>query len=142
LLYTAASAINALHKEVSTEGVKTPQQGSKHTGMMGGGLLAISLLETLETEIKAQDMAAATGTAQRYLKLGHDPRALFGTIGLTAALVDATTDQGHTLQVVQAASDEFINWPRTLVNTNVDIFVQIALRAAITGQRDPIMAEL
>jgi hypothetical protein len=141
LLYTAASAINALHKEVSTEEGKTLQQASKHIGMMGG-LLAISLLETLETQLKAQDIAAATATAQRYLKLGHDPRALFGTIGLATALVDVTTDQGHTLQIVQAASDEFINWPRTLTNTNADAFVHIALRAVIIGKRDPIMAEL
>jgi hypothetical protein len=141
LLYTAASAINALHKEVSTEGTKTPQQAGKHVGAMGG-LLAVSLLETLGAEIKAQDMAAASSTAQRYLKLGHDPRALFGTIGLAAALVDAAAEQGHTLQIVQAASDEFLNWPHTLVNTHAEAFVQIALRAAITGKRDPIMAEL
>jgi hypothetical protein len=142
LLYTAASAINALHKEVPTEGVKTPQMASKHIGAMGGGLLAISLLETLGAEIKAQDIAAAASTAQRYLKLGHDPRALFGTIGLAAALVDATAEQGHTLQIVQAASDAFLNWPRALVNTNVEAFVQIALRAAITGKRDTVVAEL
>jgi hypothetical protein len=140
LLYTAASTINALHKEVSAEGVKTPQQTSKVGAM--GGLLAISLLESLGAEIKAQDMAAAASTAQRYLKLGHDPRALFGTIGLAAALVDATADQGHTLQIVQAASDEFLNWPRALVSTNAEAFVQIALRAAITGKRDPVVTEL
>jgi hypothetical protein len=142
LLYTAASAINALHKEVSTEGAKTPQQTTKTVGAMGGGLLSISLLETLGAQIKAQDITAATTTAQRYLRLGHDPRALFGTIGLAAALVDATTEQGHTLQIVQAASDEFLNWPRAFANTNAEAFVQIALRAAITGERDLIVAEL
>ena len=140
LLYTAASAINTLHKEVSTDGAKTPQQTAKTVG--GGGLLSISLLETLAAQIKAQDLTAATTTAQRYLKLGHDPRALCGTIGLGAALVDATTEQGHTLQIVQAASDAFLNWPRALANTNAEAFVQIALRAAITGKRDPIVAEL
>jgi len=142
LLYTAASTINALHKAVSSEDAKTPEQASKHVGIIGGGLLAISLLETLGAQVKAQDMAAATSTAQRYLKLGHDPRALFGTIGLEAALVDATAEQGHTLQIVQAASDEFLNWPRSLPNTYAEIFVQIALRAAITGKRDAIIAEI
>ena len=142
MLYTAASAINALHKEVPTEEIRAPQQTHKTAGGMGGGLLAIALLETLGAQIKAQDIAAALNTAQRYLRLGHDPRALFGTIGLAAALIDATAEQGHTLQIVQAASDEFLNWPRALVNTNVEAFVQIALRAAITGQRDPIVAEL
>jgi len=141
LLYTAACAINALHKAVSTKGVKPTQQASKHVGAMGG-LLAISLLETLEAEIKAQDIAAAANTAQRYLKLGHDPRALFGTIGLATSLVDATVEQGHTLQIVQAASDEFLNWPRSLANTNAEAFVQIALRAAITGKRDTVVAGL
>lgn len=142
LLYTAASAINALHKEVSTEGVKTPQQASHGTGAMGGGLLAISQLESLGAQIKAQDLAAATTTAQRYLRLGHDPRALFGTIGLGAALVDATADQGHTLQIIQAASNEFLNWPHTLNTTNVETFVQIALRATITGKRDTAVETL
>jgi hypothetical protein len=142
LLYTAASAINALHKEVPTEEIKTPQQAHKTAGGMGGGLLAIALLETLGAQIKAQDIAAALNTAQRYLRLGHDPRALFGSIGLAAALIDATAEEGHTLQIVQAASDEFLNWPRALVHTNVEAFVQIALRAAITGQRDTIVAEL
>ncbi len=142
LLYTAASAINALHHAVPTEGTKTPPQAHKTAGAMGGGLLSIALLETLEAQIKAQDFAAALNTAQRYLRLGHDPRALFGTIGLAAALVDATEEEGHTLQIVQAASDEFLNWPRALVNTNVETFVQIALRAAITGKRDPIIAGL
>lgn len=144
LLYTAASAINALHKEVPEVPieVKTPEQASKHAGIMGGGLMAIALLETLGAQIKEQDMTASVATAQRYLKLGHDPHALFGTIGLAAALVDATTEQGHTLQIVQAASDEFLNWPRALVNTHAEAFVQIALRAAITGKRDTVIAEL
>jgi len=142
LLYVAASAINALHKEVSTERVRIPQQATKTSGTMGGGLLAVSLLDTLEAQIKAQDGAAAAITAQRYLKLGHDPRALFGIIGLTAALVDTTAEQGHTLQIVQATSDEFLNWPRTLANINVEIFVQIALQAVITGKRDTLVTEL
>ena len=107
-----------------------------------GGLLAISLLETLSTEIKAQDISAATNTARRYLQLGHDPRGLFGTIGLAAAAVDATAEQGHTLQIVQATSDEFLNWPHALTNTNAEAFVHIALRAAMTGQRDAVVAEL
>ena len=142
LLYTAASAINALHKEVSTEGVKTPQQAGHSASTMGGGLLAIAQLETLGAQIKAQDLAAATTTAQRYLRLGHDARALFGTIGLAAALVDATAEQGHTLQIVQAASDAFLNWPHALSNTNVETFVQIALRAATTGKRDDVVEAL
>jgi hypothetical protein len=144
LLYTAASAINALHKKVSTEAVKTPQQTSHSTGAgtIGGGLLAIAQLETLGEQIKAQDLAAATTTVQRYLRLGHDARALFGTIGLVAALVDATAEQGHTLQIVQAASDAFLNWPHALSSTNADAFIQIALRAATTGKHDATVEAL
>jgi hypothetical protein len=142
LLYTAASAINALHKEVATGDIKTAQPTSHHAAAMGGGLLAIAQLETLGAQIKEQDLAAATITAQRYLRLGHDPRALFGTIGLAAALVDATADQGHTLQIVQAASEEFLRWPHALNSTNIETFVQIALRAAVTGKRDTIVEVL
>jgi hypothetical protein len=138
LLYVAACAINSLHNTTATK--QAPINQSTH--VPGGGLMALPLLDTLTTQITAQDLASATNTAQRYLSLGHDPRALFGTIGLAAALVDTTTDQGHTLQIVQAASDAFLHWPPSLTHTDTSAFAQLALRATITGQRDPIITRL
>ena len=93
-------------------------------------------------KLKAGDTAAALATTQRYLRLNHDPRALFGSIGLAASLIDATSDQGHALQIVQAASDAFLHWPRNLTTTNIEAFVHTALRAATTGKRDALVASL
>jgi hypothetical protein len=142
LLYVAASAINALHKETPATTATKQAPTDQSTHVPGGGLMALPLLDTLKTQITAQDLTSATNTAQRYLSLGHDPRALFGTIGLAAALVDTTTNQGHTLQIVQAANDALLYWPSSLTNTDTIAFVQLALCATIAGQRDPIVAAL
>ena len=84
----------------------------------------------------------ATVTTRRYLTLGHDLRALFGTIAIAASWTDAAADQGHTLQIVQAAAEEYLNWPVTLPATNHEILLQVALRAAAFGKRDPLVENL
>jgi len=76
------------------------------------------------------------------LKIGHDPRALFGTIALTAAQIDAESVQGHSLQLVQAAAEEFLAWPKTLATTDIDILIQVALRAALFGKHDAVVSQL
>ena len=81
-------------------------------------------------------MAGALVSARRYIQLGHDMRALFGVIGLGAALADASADQGHTLQLVLAAGDEYLSWPKDLAGTNIEGFLQIALRAAALAKRN------
>jgi len=77
----------------------------------------------------------ALATARRYIQLGHDLHALLGVIGLGAAHIDAAADQGHSLQIVQAASDEYLAWPKDLAQINIDGFLQVALRAAALGKR-------
>jgi hypothetical protein len=108
----------------------------------GGGLIAASQLETLSSQLKAYDLQGAHATAQRYLKIGHDARALFGAIGLAAARIDAESVQGHSLQLVQAAAETFLAWPKTLANTDIDVLLQVALRAALFGEQDKVVSQL
>ncbi|GCE28001.1 hypothetical protein KDA_34850 [Dictyobacter alpinus] len=142
LLFTAASYVNSLYKELASQtNPSTLPQTEAHAGT-GGGLIAVSQLETLESQLQDKDLRGAFSTAQRYLRLGHDPRALFGTISLVAAMNDTTIDQGHSLQIVQAASDEFISWPKDLASTHIEGYLHIALRAAALGKRDGLISQL
>jgi hypothetical protein len=109
---------------------------------LGGGLIAPALLETLNEQVDMQDLNGAIASARRYLQLGNDARALFATIGLLAARVDAAADQGHTLQIVQAASEEFIAWPVPLADVDIDSFLVVALRAATFGSRNTLVNDL
>ncbi|GLV59626.1 hypothetical protein KDH_64520 [Dictyobacter sp. S3.2.2.5] len=143
MVFTSAAYINALYKEVTTQAQVAGQPTTPATTTAtGGGLIAISQLETLEAQLKDKDLRGALHTAQRYLNLGHNARALFGTISLVAALNDTTLDQGHSLQIVQAAGEEFINWPKELAGTKIDSYLHIALRAAALGKRDSLASQL
>ncbi len=146
LVFTAAAYINALFKETSAQGHTAPQQmkvpSTASTATGGGGFIAVNQLEALEDQLKNKDLHAATNTAQRYLTLGHDARALFGTIGLVAAQNDTTIDQGHSLQIVQAAGEEYITWPRDFKSTHIDVYLHVALRAAAFGKRDALISQL
>jgi hypothetical protein len=126
LLFTAASYINSLWQKLGVQAA--PDKGVR-PGVGGGGLIAPALLESLGERIEAQDITGALANARRYIQLGHDLRALFGVIGLAAAQADATADQGHTLQIVLAAGDESLAWPKDLASTNIEGFLQVALRA-------------
>lgn len=142
LLFTSAAYVNALHKEIAGAAAQPPAQAASSAAIAGGGLIAAAQLETLHEQLIAQDLAGALTTARRYFRLGHDPRALFATVALAAAFTDATADQGHTLQIVQAASEAYTAWPRTLPETNIEGFLQVALRAAAFGKRDTITSQL
>ena len=110
LLFMAASYLNALHKELGEQTV-TAQPASTRSPILGGGLIAPALLDTLSEQLEAQDLIGAFSTARRYIQLGHDARSLFAVIGLASARADAAADQGHTMQIVQAAGEEYIGWP-------------------------------
>jgi hypothetical protein len=143
LLFTSAAYMNALYKEVAAQ-QHTPSthSSSASSRILGGGLIAPSLLETLSAQLKEQDVPGALTTARRYLKLGYDARALFAVVGLVAAQVDAPADSGHTLQIVQAASEEFMSWPPSLAETNIEALLLAALRAAAFGKRNELVAQL
>jgi hypothetical protein len=136
LLFTSAAYINVLYKALAQQNAP---QGQIPATTFGGGLIATSLLETLSLQLDAQDLAGAIATARRFLRLSNDTRALWATIALSAAQADAAADQGHTLQIVQAGAEEYMAWPETLADTNVDIFLQVALRAAAFAKRNVLV---
>ncbi len=138
LLFTSAAYIHALQKALRQE-ASAAQIPAIPSTLSGGGLIAGALLETLHEQLDAQDLNGAMSTARRYLRLGNDPRALFAIIGLVAARTDAAADQGHTLQIVQAAGEEFMAWPAALADTNIDAFLHVAMRAAAFGKRNNLI---
>ena len=142
LLFTSASLINILQKEMASHTAPTQSSPQAHSNIPGGGLIAPTLLDTLRAQLEARDLTGAYATARRYLQLGHDVRGLFATIALVAAQADAAADQGHTLQIVQAAGEEFMSWPRTLATTNIDGFLHVALRAAAFAKRNNLVTNL
>lgn len=129
MLFNAAAYVNALYKEFNQQ-ASQQGMGVVPTTPFGSGLISSSMLESLKQQTRAQDLDGAFATARRYLRLGNDPRALFATIGLITAHADATVDQGHSLQIVQAAGEEFMAWPADLTATSAEAFLHIALRAA------------
>lgn len=141
LLFMAASYLNALYKELGEQTV-TAQPASTRSPILGGGLIAPALLDTLSEQLQAQDLTGAFSTARRYIQLGHDARSMFAVIGLASARADATADQGHTMQIVQAAGEEFIGWPTTLTDINIEGFVHVALRATAFAQRNSLVDHL
>ncbi len=142
LLFTSAAFVNALHKEIVAQNhTANPIQASS-SAVLGGGLIAPAQLDTLKAQLEGRDAAGALATARRYMKLNYDARALFAVIGLVAAQTNASLDQGYALQIVQAASEEFLAWPHTLGDTSIDIYVQVAIRAAAFGERDSVVAGL
>lgn len=132
LLFTAAAYVNALYRETAEQATpsKTPPPPTP-----AGGLIAPSLLEALNKQITAQDGNGALATARRYIQLDYDIQALFAMIGLGAAHIDATADQGRALQIILAAGDEYLEWPKELAATSIEPFLEIALRAATQGKR-------
>ena len=132
LLFTAAASINALAQELS--GLASQSKATRPVSA-GGGLIAPALLESLSAQLAAQDVNGAMSSARRYIQLGHDMHAFFAVIGLAAAQADIAADQGHSLQIVQAAGDEYLAWPAELASTSIEGFLQVALRAAALAPR-------
>ncbi len=141
LLFTAASYINALQKALGQPS-NTPRMPTIPATPLGGGLIAPALLETLNEQLQAQDLKGALSTARRYLRMDNDTRALFAIIGRNAAQADAAAEQGHTLQIVQAAAEEYSAWPTALSSTNVDAFLSVALRAAAYAPRNTLVRSM
>lgn len=141
LLFMAACYLHALHAELPAQAA-TGQPAATRSTILGGGLIAPSLLETLGEQLNAQDLNGALATARRYLLLGHDARAMFATIALAAAQADSSADQGHTLQITQAAGEEYMAWPVALHNTNADGLLHVALRAVVFARRNKLAAHV
>lgn len=130
LLFTGACYLHALHAELPAQAAPTRTSAAR-SSILGGGLIAPSLLETLSEQLNAQDLNGALATARRYLLLSHDTRAMFAIIALAASQSDATSDAGHTLQITHAAGEEYMAWPASLRDTNIEGLLHAALRAVI-----------
>lgn len=141
LLFTSAAYINTLNTQLNQESNTMPMPAIPMTPS-GGGLIASSVLESLNQQLEAQDLNGAYATCRRYLRLGNDPRALFATLALSAAQADAAADQGHTLQIVQAAGEEYMAWPSALADTSLDGFLHVALRAAAFAKRNGLVTDI
>ncbi|HEY6539597.1 MAG TPA: hypothetical protein VIZ18_01625, partial [Ktedonobacteraceae bacterium] len=128
LLFTGACYLHALHAELPAQAAPT-QTSPARSSILGGGLIAPSLLETLSEQLNAQDLNGALATARRYLLLGHDTRAMFAVIALAASQADAMSDAGHTLQITHAAGEEYMAWPASLRDTSIEGLLHVALRA-------------
>ncbi len=96
LLFTSAAFINALQKELSAQ-TGAPQAAAPRSNILGGGLIAPSLLDTLSEQLDVQDLNGAYSTGRRYLQLGYDARGLFAAIALASAHADAASDHGTYL---------------------------------------------
>jgi hypothetical protein len=46
------------------------------------------------------------------------------------------------MQIVQAAGEEYLNWPATLSDTSIEGFIQAALRAATFARRNTLADDL
>ena len=134
LLFMAACYLHALHSELPAQSAGT-QPAATRSSILGGGLIAPSLLDTLGEQLDAQDVTGAFTTTRRYIQLGHDRRAMFAAIALAAGHADATADQGHTLQIVQAAGEEYMAWPAALREVSTERLLQVALRAVAFAKR-------
>ena len=132
LLFTGACYLHSLYADLPAL-VPPAQASATRSSILGGGLIAPSLLDTLSEQLNAQDFNGALATARRYLLLGHDTRAMFAVIALAASQSDPTSDMGHTLQITHAAGEEYMAWPSSLHDTGIENLLQVALRA-VTGQ--------
>lgn len=141
MLFTSAAYINALRKTLAGQ-TSGQAMGTIPATPFGSGLISSAMLDSLKQQLLAQDLDGALAAARRYLRLGNDARALFATVGLVAAQADAAADQGHTLQIVQAAGEEYMAWPAALSRTSIDAFLNVALRAAAFARRNELVSDL
>jgi hypothetical protein len=107
LLYTAAAAVNALRTASAT----APANTAPASAPLSGGLIAAALLRSLEQQASQGDAIAALATARRYIQMGHSPRSLAGVLGNVASQRDARTQGQHTLPLVAAAAEEYLEQP-------------------------------
>lgn len=144
MLLTAACSVNAAHQSLPQEqqAAQPAQPAPARSTILGGGLIAPALLESLGDQLDAADLAGAFATSRRYLQLGHDARALFAIIARSAAQADAAADSGHSLQIVQAAGETYLAWPTALRSTSIEGLLHVALRAAAFAPRNTLTAGL
>jgi hypothetical protein len=130
LLYTAACAVNAA--QTPAAGL-APESGARAAASVPvGGLIAATMLRNFEQQLADGDTASALTLARRYLQMGHPARALAGVIGAVGATRDAAGagDAAHTLPLVAAAAEEYMNLPQALQGGGQNALLTAAVRLA------------
>jgi hypothetical protein len=130
LLYTAACAVNTA--QTPTAGL-APESGARATASVPvGGLIAATMLRNFEQQLTDGDTASALMLARRYLQMGHPARALAGVIGAVGATRDVTGsgDAAHTLPLVAAAAEEYMNLPQALQGGGQNALLTASVRLA------------
>jgi hypothetical protein len=141
LLYTAACAVNAAG---AGSRQATDQLGTRAaTSTPVGGLIAASMLRTLEQVVRAGDTASALAVTKRYLQMGHPARALAGVIASVAAGrssgVVARTDF-HPLVLTAAAVEGYLMLPEALAASGQNALLSAAIRLAGELQSEQLLA--
>ncbi len=140
MLFIAAAAVNALRDVEQAEAPQASAHPRASAGALVGGILAPVLLRSLEQQLEAGDEQAAQTSAHRYLQLGHPAHGLVATIASVACQGDASSDQGHTLLLTQAAAEEFLALPPHLQSEG-ETLLAVSLRAALHRPQNPEMQE-
>jgi hypothetical protein len=128
ILYTAAAAVNSLR------GVGgTLESGRAPVSTGAGGLIAPTMLRSLEAQVSGGEMAGALAIARRYVQMGHAPDALAGILGGVAALRDTAGGEPealHTMPLVAAAAAEYLSLPPALRSGGQNALLAAAVRLA------------
>jgi hypothetical protein len=130
LLYTAAAAVNSL-RGAGVASTLESAAGGVSRSLLGGGLIAPTMLRTVEHQLGEGDAASALATAQRYVQMGHPPTALAGVITGVAALRDATAGNADSLRALPyatAAAEEYVLLPRALRQGGQNELLTAAIR--------------
>jgi hypothetical protein len=152
LLFQVAAAINTQRPDQPGEAQPTAPGAPKATsgtlgstratsGILAGGLIAPTLLRSLERQLQEADEAAAEISVRRYLQQGHPARGLLATIAAIASQGDATSDQSHTLLLTLAAGEEYLALPPHLQASEGGALLSVAMRAAIERPQAHTIAE-
>jgi hypothetical protein len=129
LLYTAASAINAL-------GAPAPVGLPASPSVPIGGLLAAGLLRQLESQVATGDSGSAFIAARRYMQIENAPRSFAGAVSLAISQSDPVTGapSAETIPLVAAALEEYLALPASLANNGQNALLGAVVRLA-TGLR-------
>ncbi len=140
ILFIAAAAINALRDVEPTELPQPTAQSRTSVGSLVGGILAPVLIRSLEQQLESGDEQAAQTSAHRYVQLGHPARGLAATISSVACQGDASSDEGHTLLLAQAAAEEYLALPAHLQSEGESL-LSVGVRAAARRPKESSILE-
>jgi hypothetical protein len=131
LLYTAAAAVNSLRGPVSASPLEGAA-GNVSKSLVGGGLIAPTMLRSIEHQLEAGDAPGALTAARRYVQMGHQPSALAGAIAGAVSVRDTMGDADglRALPLAAAAAEEYLMLPPALQQGGQNALLTAAIRLA------------